>query len=192
MTRGASVGIIAPAPQDDRLQDGDGAEGHFAGVASGVNVLAAGRGEALAEWGIAKDLVKALREVFGIFRAVEQAALGFGQDFWKGAMVGLDDGHASGQGFEDEEAFWLVVSGRNGEHVDRGKKIEFAAAIDLAQTVERSVEAGLSKAIEDFCHVGAVFFAQPAGDAEAGVLHAGHGAEVDESIGEKVEALLRR
>ena len=77
MAIGRFVGIIASVMVDDGLQYGCRAEGHFAGVAGGANVVAAGAGEAISKGSVAENLVKALGEVFGVFGAMEQAALGF-------------------------------------------------------------------------------------------------------------------
>ena len=74
--------------------------------------------------------MQSLGQMLRIFGPVQQAAIGRGQHFRKGAVLGLHNGHASGQGLEHEQPLRLMVCGRHREHVERGQEVELAAAID--------------------------------------------------------------
>jgi hypothetical protein len=54
----------------------------------------------------------------------------------------LHDRHATRHGLQEKQTFRLVVSGRNGEHVEAAQEHEFAGTVDFASVLELVSQAG--------------------------------------------------
>ena len=91
--------------------------------------------------------------MLGIFGAVQQAALGFGQYFGKCTVIWLDNWYARGQCFQHKQALRLLIRRRNREHVDRSEEIDLPPPIDFANVLERVTQTCVPQAGEDFVRV---------------------------------------
>ena len=107
-------------------------------------------------------------------------------------MIRLHDRHASGEGFEDEQAFRLAIGRRHGEHVDATQKVQFPVPVDFAGVLDCVGMPGIFQSLQLNIGVFPMLLAEPTGDLQASSLHAGHLLEQQERIDQQMQAFLRR
>src|SRR5206468_321798 len=110
---------------------------HFTSIAAGVNAAASSNSQPLTCVRVTEQLVQPLRQMLRILRPVQKSATGSLKHFGKRSMLGLHNGYACGERFEHKQSLGLLVSRRNGEHIQRCQKAELALAIHFTDIFKR-------------------------------------------------------